>query len=137
MAPPSGRLYAKGVFTGFKRGLRNQHENTALVRVEGCEGKGDASWYIGKRVAYVYRVRMTCLMLLLKRNFEKWICWIFQAKNKTPVPGKSEKSNLRVIWGKVTRTHGNAGSIRAKFAKNLPPTAMGRRVRIMMYPSRI
>lgn len=63
--------------------------------------------------------------------------FIFQAKNKTSVPGKSEKSNLRVIWGKVTRTHGNAGSVRAKFAKNLPPTAMGRRVRIMMYPSRI
>ena len=64
---------------------------------------------------------------------------VFQAKNKTSVPGKpkSEKSNFRVVWGKVTRSHGNAGSVRAKFAKNLPPQAMGRRVRIMMYPSRV
>ena len=67
------------------------------------------------------------------------IFFLFQAKNKTSVPNKpkGEKSNFRVIWGKVTRTHGNAGSVRAKFARNLPPQAMGKRVRVMMYPSKI
>ena len=111
MAPPPGRLYAKAVFTGFKRSLTNQRENTALLKLEGCAGKDEAGWYVGKKCAYVYR-----------------------AKNKTAVPNKSEKSKL---WGKVTRTHSNAGSIRAKFAKNIPPQAMGRRVRVTMYPSRI
>jgi large subunit ribosomal protein L35Ae len=102
------RLYVKGIMTGYMRGLRNQYVKTSLVKIQGCDDVEDVQFYLGKRIAYVY-------------------------KAKTLKDG----SKYRVIWGKVMRAHGTNGGVRAKFAKNLPPAAMGGNVRVMLYPSSI
>jgi len=104
----STRLYSKGRVLGHKRGKRNTRPNTSLLQIEGVANKEDAQFYLGKRVAYVYRA-------------------------KREIAG----SKVRVIWGRVTRSHGNNGVVKSKFRSNLPPHAFGASVRIMLYPSNI
>ncbi|KAJ3190671.1 hypothetical protein HK101_008495, partial [Irineochytrium annulatum] len=101
-------LYSKARVLGFTRSKRNTKEHTSLLQIENVSSKADTDFYLGKRVAYVYR-----------------------AQNKV------NGSNVRCIWGKVTRPHGGNGVVRAKFRRNLPPKCFGAGVRIMMYPSRV
>ena len=102
------RLYARGVFVGFRRNLGNQRPQHALLNVEGVRTKEDAQFYLGKRVAFIYKAKR----LIDGRRF-------------------------RVIWGRIQRVHGNSGVVRAHFRTNLPSRAMGAQVRVMLYPSRV
>ena len=47
----------KGVFTGFPRNLHNQRNDIALLNIEGVQCKEDTTFYLGKRVAFVYKAQ--------------------------------------------------------------------------------
>lgn len=102
------RLYVKGVVSSFKRSKINQDSHTNILRLQGVNDKKASLFYMGKRVAYIF-------------------------KAKTEKNG----SKFRVIWGRISRPHGTTGAVRAKFAVNLPPKALGAPVRVMLYPSHI
>merc|ERR1711912_98900 len=102
------RLYVKGVVAGFKGSLAKQYNHTNLIKIQGCDDTKDVEFYLGKRICYVYRAKTL--------------------KNE---------SKFRTMWGKVCRAHGTSGTVRAKFTKNLLPSALGAPVRIMLYPSRV
>lgn len=109
----SVRLHAKGVHLGFKRNRRNQHVQQSRLQIEGCQDRKDAQFYMGKRVAYMFKAQTE------KKN------------------GSGNMTKYRVMWGRIIAPHGNGGHVRAKFRKNLPATSIGKPVRIMLYPSNI
>merc|ERR1712138_379517 len=107
-AKAGSRLYVKGVVAGYRRALTNQKSHTSLIKIQGVDDSKDLQFYLGKKIIYMYRV-----------------------KNET------KGSKFRVMYGKVCAPHGPSGVARCKFAKNLPPSAIGAPVRIMLYPSRV
>merc|ERR1712080_552761 len=102
------RLYVKGVVTSFKRSLTKQINHTNLIKIQGVEDSEDVKFYLGKKIMYMYRTKTV-----------------------------KDNTRFRVMWGKVCRAHGTSGVVRAKFTKNLPPSALGAQVRIMLFPSRV
>ena len=73
-----------------------------MIQVEGVQTTKDAQFYLGKRVAYVYRAQR-----------------------------EINGSKVRVIWGRIARTHGTNGVVKARFRKNLPPKVFGASVRVV------
>ncbi|RMZ16256.1 hypothetical protein D0860_01129 [Hortaea werneckii] len=71
------RLYVKGKHVAFKRGKHTLRPGTSLIKIEGVDDPQAAHFYLGKRIAYVYR-------------------------GKKEIRG----TKIRVIWGKVARPHG-------------------------------
>lgn len=101
-------MYVKGKHLSYQRSKNVTNPNVSLIQIDGVRSPSDAQFYLGKRIAYVYRATK-----------------------------EVRGTKIRVIWGKVTRTHGNNGVVRANFKKNLPPKTFGASVRVMLYPSNI
>ncbi|KAF5709895.1 hypothetical protein CEK26_000576 [Fusarium fujikuroi] len=121
------RLYVKGRHLSYQRSRHTTRPATSLIKIEGVDDTNAAkyvnmrgmfpvgldtdshdSFYLGKKVAFVYR-------------------------GQKEIRG----TKIRVIWGKVTRPHGNSGVVRAKFTSPLPTKSFGASVRVMLYPSSI
>ena len=102
------RLYAKGVVSSYLRSKVNHYPRTSLAKIQGVLAGDDTQFYLGKKVAYVYKATE-------------------EVKN----------SKFRVIWSKIRRPHGNSGIVRGKFKRHLPPRAHDAPCRIMLYPSNI
>jgi len=102
------KLYSKAIVLGYRRSGRHQQPQFSLLRIQGVKERKDTDFYLGKKVAFIYRGSKS-----------------------------SKEGNVRVIWGKVCTPHGNNGVVRARFRNNLPPKSFGATVRVMLYPSRV
>ncbi|KAK2075295.1 hypothetical protein P8C59_009434 [Phyllachora maydis] len=100
------RLYVKARHLGYQRGRHTQHPRTSLVKIEGVDSTQDANFYLGKKVAFVYKGQR-----------------------------ETRGTKHRVIWGKVARVHGNSGVVRARFVNPLPTKSFGASLRVMLFPS--
>lgn len=101
------RLWVKSKFLGFRRNRKNQSPEQALLKIENVNASKDLSYYLGKRVVYIYKA-----------------------------PTKVNGSKFRTIWGRICKAHGNQGVAVAKFSPNLPAKAMGSTLRVQLYPQK-
>ena len=109
MSPRPPKLHVDGAILGFQRGFTNQYNKVNLIKIKGVDSVEDATFYLGKKVAFI-------------------------TKGETP---DKFGNKFRVNWGKVCRPHGSNGVVRCRFRRNLPPQAIGGKVRVMLYPSRV
>ncbi|KAH0476871.1 MAG: uncharacterized protein KVP18_004122 [Porospora cf. gigantea A] len=103
------RLYVRGRVLGYKRSKHIQEPRYVRVAMEDVTGTEEAQFYVGKKVAYVYKTK----------------------SKRTGV------TKMHVKWGKVSNVHGNKGTVLARFKVPIHPNSFGRPCRVMLFPSSI
>jgi large subunit ribosomal protein L35Ae len=109
------RLHQAAVMCGYRRSKHATEHKFALLAIEDVRTKKQTRFYMGKRCVFVH-------------------------PGKTPITarkGSGKTTRMRRMWGKIVRHHGKAGLVRAVFKPNLPGQAIGKKIRVFLYPSSI
>lgn len=135
-----------------------QYNHTNIIKLQGVSTREETPFYLGKRVAYIYRVRArprspapaaaarrirgpllraAAPPALLGGGGGRGVPHPALLHPPLQAPKNTKGSRLRCIWGKIVAAHGNSGAVRAKFRHNLPASSMGAPVRVMLYPSHV
>mmetsp|Transcript_25299 Transcript_25299/g.45780 ORF Transcript_25299/g.45780 Transcript_25299/m.45780 type:complete len:122 (+) Transcript_25299:92-457(+) len=92
------RLYVKGTFVGYQRSKNVQTCHTSLLKIDGLRDRKDVDFYLGKRVAYIYKAK----------HGEHRVMWgrvmrahgnagVVRAKFRRNLPAKAMGATVRVM----------------------------------------
>ncbi len=90
------RLYVRGKVLGYKRTRTIQKPSQTLLEIEGVNEKEDTSFYVGKRVCYVYKVGSDSRCIWGRITRAHGNSGVVRARFQHNLPPKSFGATIRV-----------------------------------------